>query len=107
MTRLPLSMDTIKARVLAEFDEVERIVLFGSRAHGDHREDSHVDLLVVAESTLPAAERSARLRIALRGLGVGFDLIVLTPEELERHRAWKSGVVAQALAEGIVLHAAA
>jgi uncharacterized protein len=101
------SLEVVTARVLATLGDVERIVLFGSRAKGLHSVDSDVDLLIIVQTDLPINERTVGLRLALRGLGVGFDLIVLTPDEIEQHRAWKSGVVAKALDEGVVLHAAA
>jgi predicted nucleotidyltransferase len=36
----------------------ERVVLFGSHARGDARENSDVDLLIVARTALPGHQRS-------------------------------------------------
>ena len=102
-----ISLDTLRDTILRALEGVERIVLFGSRATGSYRSDSDVDLLVIADSALPAEERAVALRMALRGLGIGFDLIVLTPQEVEQHSAWQSSVVARALNEGVVIHEAA
>jgi uncharacterized protein len=92
--------------VRAAFPEARLIVLFGSRARGDARSDSDFDLLVVTPTALRPAARGAHLRKALREVDASFDLVVLTPDEFEKVRDWKSGVVARALAEGTTLHAA-
>jgi predicted nucleotidyltransferase len=97
----------MKDRILAVFPRAERVVLFGSRARGTARPDSDVDLLVVVPTSLSRAERGAQVRLALRDFHVGFDIIVLTPEEWSRLRTWTSTVVAQADSDGQVLHAAA
>lgn|GEM_PF-6510803 len=38
------------AQVVVQVDGIEQVILFGSRARGDHRSDSDLDLLVVYES---------------------------------------------------------
>jgi predicted nucleotidyltransferase len=99
--------EQVRDRLVAAFPDVVRVVLFGSRATGRATPDSDVDLLVVLPGNDRPALRAARVRLALRGLPVAFDLVVLSPDEFERSRAWKSSVVAAALAHGRVLHEAA
>ena len=84
-----------------------RIILFGSRARGDAREDSDVDLLVIADTELPPDERSFRAHKAVRDLGLATDILVVTPGEVERLRTWMSSIVAVALREGRTIHEAA
>ena len=43
------------AAAAQESDPQATVILFGSRARGDHRPDSDVDLLVVWDETLPRA----------------------------------------------------
>ena len=50
---LPASVRPLVAR-LAAAPGVERVVLFGSRARGDHRERSDVDLAIHAPGLSPA-----------------------------------------------------
>ncbi|MBN1606249.1 MAG: nucleotidyltransferase domain-containing protein [Polyangiaceae bacterium] len=85
----------------------ERIILFGSRARGDARMDSDVDLLVVAETDLPPAQRAFLANRAVRDVGLPTDIVVVTPAELQRLSTWMSSIVAVALREGKVLHEAA
>lgn len=83
--------------------DVERAVLFGSYARGEADDVSDLDLLVVERSELPFPERGRRHAPVFR-LGVGVDLLVYTPEELERLRREGSPLVARAEREGVVLY---
>ena len=96
----------ISERVLSVFPEAERIVLFGSRAAGTHEPDSDYDLLIIVETGLPSVERGTRARLALRGIPAAFDILVVTPAEVERLADFHSGVIANAIRFGEVLHAA-
>ncbi len=60
----------------------ERIVLFGSRARGDARPDSDIDLLIIEESDQPRYTRSTKYRRALIGLFPSKDIVVWTPAEV-------------------------
>jgi len=99
--------EAIVGRVMGAFPAARRVVLFGSRAKGNASPESDYDVLVVTPTPLAPAARGAKLRTLLRGLGVAFDLVVVTPEEYERLRQWKSTVVSHAVREGRILHEAA
>ncbi len=86
----------------------ETIILFGSRARGDARPDSDVDLLVV-ETDPFSPQRSrrkevARLYMALRNLGVSKDILLYSREEFEHWKDSLNHVVGRAHREGRVLH---
>ena len=53
-----------------------RIVLFGSRAKGQARPESDLDLLIIEESDLPGDKRPARYLRALIGLFPEKDVVV-------------------------------
>jgi len=64
--------------------KVEKIILFGSRARGDYREDSDYDILIIVRGKIDRATKhllSARisLRVA-RQLLIPVDIIVTTRE---------------------------
>jgi uncharacterized protein len=81
-----------------------KVVLFGSRARGDERPNSDLDLLVIKDGDIdnPRAE-AARLRRELRGLGVGLDLLVISSTYVEEWGHLKGSLVNTALSEGRVL----
>jgi uncharacterized protein len=88
----------------------EAIMLFGSRARGDARPDSDVDLLVVVREPFgPGRSRiqeAARLYRALAEMPVSKDLLLYSRGEAERWRGALNHVVARAYREGRVLYGA-
>jgi hypothetical protein len=69
-------------------DNLIGVVLYGSHARGEAREDSDVDLLVIARG-LPERwyERSVYVHHPLKGIASAppFSVLAKTPEELERY----------------------
>ena len=63
-----------------------RVILFGSYAYGRPTPDSDLDLLIVKETTKPFFQRLFEVRQLLSPMvrGYPFDLIVVTPKELQR-----------------------
>ncbi len=84
----------------------ERIVLFGSRARGDARADSDIDLLVVEPSDIPRYKRAARYRKAVAGLCVAKDIVVWSPEEIREWQSVPNAFITTVLREGRVLYEA-
>jgi len=91
-------------RRIAERFDPERIILFGSRATGNARPDSDVDLLVILPVEGSCRAKAVEIGVALADRTVPLDLIVVTPEQFERGRE-RFGSVLQAVArEGRVVH---
>ena len=82
----------------------ERVVLFGSYAQGEASEDSDIDLLVVAKTSLPPSQRYAAVRRLLADYPAAFDIVVKTPEEYERWRSVVNHIVYFADKYGKVLY---
>ena len=59
-----------------------KIVMFGSRARGEGRPDSDLDLLIVEESDLPRHKRSVPYYCALADVFPDLDVVVWTPAEI-------------------------
>jgi predicted nucleotidyltransferase len=93
-------------RIVREVDPL-KVVLFGSRARGDERAESDVDLLVVMpDAWAGVGQRRAAVTIltALRDLPVAKDVVVTTPAEIARRGHLTGTVLQRALAEGTVLY---
>jgi len=84
----------------------ERIVLFGSRAHGRVRRDSDVDLLVVMRYRGASARKAAEI-LNMVEPEFPVDLIVRTPDELRRRLAQNDPFFGEIARRGRVLYDAA
>lgn len=101
-----LLSDMVQA-IVAEVDP-EQVILFGSRARGDAREDSDVDLVVVESVPFgngrSRRQEAVRLWRAVSGLGVAKDILVYSRDEVEYWRNSLNHILARALREGRVLY---
>ena len=93
----------LTARIV-EAERPEKIILFGSYANGTATESSDIDLLVISRSTLPRREREVHLTRQLFGSGVPYDLLVLTPEELEERLRRNGPFIREILSTGQVIY---
>ncbi len=94
------------SRRIAEQFNPERIILFGSRAHGRPHADSDVDLLVVMRCDVAGARKAAEILNCVEP-EFAVDLIVRTPQEVERRLAQQDGFLAEIVRNGKVLYEAA
>lgn len=81
----------------------QRVILFGSLVEKEPGLTTDLDLLIVWDSPLPFIERTAEVYRRLQPR-VGADLLVYTPEEMER--MVHNSLVRRALKEGRVLYEA-
>ena len=89
-------------RIVREFDPLQ-IILFGSQARGDADRESDIDLLVVFAELADKRKTALDIQHALGDLPVAKDIIVSTPEELERGRTRIGSVLRYAQQEGKIL----
>jgi uncharacterized protein len=86
----------------------ERIYLFGSRARGEARQDSDVDLLiVVSEPFSPDHSRWQEIKRARRALSpfrIPKDILVYTADEVTKCQYTVNHIIARALREGKLLY---
>jgi len=106
MTTFTVTDDVIHEMVrrIVERFHPEQIILFGSRARGDARPDSDVDLLVVLREVSDKHQAAVSIRRALAGMAVSKDIIVATPEEIATRGDVIGSVLRPALREGRVLY---
>jgi len=82
----------------------EKIILFGSYARGSATTDSDADILVVMPVKGSKRKRATDIDLALVGVDLPVDVIVVTPEELEQNRNRIGTIIYPALREGKVLY---
>ncbi len=93
------------ARAIVETWDPLKIILFGSRARGNMREDSDVDFLVVVPPALKSRETVAAMLDALEvEPRYATDIVLTTPEELEEYGPICGLVYFYALKEGRTLY---
>ena len=79
------------------------VILFGSRAAGDHRPDSDVDLMIIAPDHKGAGSVTADANRWLRTAGPDLDVNIkaLTQEEFDRRRRLGQSLAGQASRHGV------
>lgn len=90
-------------RIAKRFDP-DKIILFGSAARGQEGPDSDTDLLVVMPVNGSKRQQAVQIDLALEGIPIPIDLIVATPEEVEKHRETIGTIIREAIREGKVLY---
>jgi predicted nucleotidyltransferase len=90
-------------RIAARFHP-DKIILFGSRARGQAGPDSDADLLVVMSVDGSKRQQAVQIDLALEGIPIPIDLIVVTPEEVEKYRDVTGTIIREAVREGQVLY---
>lgn len=78
----------------------QRIILFGSAARGRMGPNSDVDLLVIKKGKFNSSRLTGDIYMRLYGVEAAVDVILVTPEQVERYRNTHCLVIAPALREG-------
>jgi predicted nucleotidyltransferase len=85
-----------------------RVILFGSQARGTAKEGSDIDLLIIGDRSSDKAwsrrREIGRIRRGLPFVRVPIDILLFTPDEIEKWRDTTNHVVSEALREGKVLY---
>jgi predicted nucleotidyltransferase len=81
-----------------------RVILFGSRARGDYRQDSDIDLLVEMESTEPRWKRRLMVNSLFQNQWWPMDVLVYTPEEYDARKNGLATVIPYVEREGKLLY---
>ena len=82
----------------------ERIVLFGSYAYGTPTPDSDVDLLVIMQTRASSADRSWAVSRLLLPRPFPVDILVRTPQEVQRALEKGDFFIREILTRGRVLY---
>jgi len=98
------SLKEFKNRLVQEY-KPEKVILFGSYAHGTQVANSDVDILVILEFSGRSAAKSAEI---LNHLDPKFpiDLIVRTPEKVKVRLKDNDYFIKEIIEKGVVLYEA-
>jgi len=98
-------MDKLVERIVTAVHPL-RIIVFGSAARGEMGPDSDVDVLVVMPDGTHRLRTMQFLHGHFSGLPLAVDVLVATPEDLERHRDNIGLIYYTILREGTEVYAA-
>lgn len=102
-TQLPGEWSKLIVERLKPFSPL-KIIVFGSRARGDAAGKSDVDLLVVVDASSDGRDVAVEMLRALADMPFAKDVVVATPELLERRGDAVGTVYRRALREGTVIY---
>ena len=83
----------------------EKIILFGSFAQGMAGPHSDIDLLVIWDTPLGRSERLRHISRLIKPRPAPLDIVVRTPEEIEKARHRVDPFLHEILAKGIAVYA--
>jgi predicted nucleotidyltransferase len=98
-------IDELVQRIVEEVHPL-RIILFGSAVTGEVRANSDIDLLVVMPEGVHRRRIAQFLYQRIIGLGVPFDILVATPDDLQKHKNNIGLIYRTILQEGREVYAA-
>ena len=98
-----VDLQAVRDRIVSKF-QPRRIVLFGSRARGEEGANSDLDLFVEMETNRRPPERTAEVTAIFGLRPCSLDVVVYTPEEVERLRGVAGTFLARIEAEGLTLY---
>lgn len=103
---MPITQDKITEIIdrIVEAVHPYKIYLFGSRAKGTEREDSDIDLLVIADMEGPRHKRSLTIHRLFPRRNFGMDVLVFKPEEFERQRVLVNSISYIVSKEGKIVY---
>jgi predicted nucleotidyltransferase len=103
---LPADLLAEVIRRIVEVAHPERIILFGSVARGEAGPDSDIDLLVVKAGVGHRTRLAQRIHQSLFGIPAAIDVLVVTPEDVQRYGKGVGSVIRPALQDGREVYAA-
>ena len=96
-------LDEIVRRIV-EVAQPDKIILFGSAVRGEMGPNSDIDLLVVKSGVVHRGRLTEEIYMNLIGVGQAVDVIVVTPEDIERYENVPGLIIEPALREGKVIY---
>ena len=83
--------------------EIDKIILFGSRARGNYREDSDWDILIVTEEKLDTRRKIIFWYEIYKKVDLPVDIIIVSEDTLKKFGKDVSFIYKYALEEGVTI----
>jgi len=102
--RLEIAKNIIMEESAKKGSKVGKIILFGSRARGDYKEDSDWDFLIIVNEGLNRKEKrelSSNIRMRLVYSGSSSDIIIISNKQFLERGNDIGHIVYYALKEGL------
>ena len=81
----------------------EKVILFGSQARGEARHDSDYDILIIKSGIENSIKVESEIYMNL-DINAGVDIIVATPEIVDKYKDAIGCIFKPALNEGLVIY---
>jgi len=97
-----LSTDTLQEIIqrIVDVADPERIIIFGSSARGEMSQNSDIGLLVIKAGDFGYHKLLGDIYMNLHGVDEAVDVILVTPEQVEKYKNTHCLIIAPALKEG-------
>ena len=96
-------IEEIKDRIVRAV-QPENIIVFGSYAYGTPSKESDLDLLVIMPSDEPMHSRVTKIRKLVRDIHIPKDIIVYTPQEVEKWKDASAAFITTIIRKGKVIY---
>lgn len=86
--------------------DYEKIILFGSRARGDQRQDSDFDLMIIIKNDLSREEKMKLFSLISNLLikeGIDSDILIRSNNQIEYFKNKAGSVTNEAIREGFII----
>lgn len=103
--QLTLTYSEITKQIVKHFNPV-KIILFGSHGRGEANKYSDMDIMVVLDKVTDKWQHMADIRGVLNDIDVqsDIDILVSTPEDMERYKDDTGYIFFYVIRDGVVLY---
>lgn len=89
---------------IKEIAHPEQIILFGSAARGTMGPDSDLDILIIKSGDYNPRELAGEIYLTMEDVNVPVDLLIETPDQIDKYQKTTWSVLHPALQEGRVMY---
>jgi len=97
-------LERIVKQIVEKFHP-QKIILFGSRAYGKADKDSDFDLMIIMETKERVVQTAAKISASIDH-PFPLDILVHTPEQIEKRLKLGDSFIKEIVSKGIVLYEA-